>query len=393
MRVVKIGRAVNVGILLWCIAPWMLLFFGTVFLNTSIEMTVVLMVSLLVLLITKKAYQKLRPIELSLIICMIIYVFETIRAESNINAGVIIVAYLILSIVFSTRIFDINDYRFMISNLILLSTIISVMVVFGNAILLSDKSRSTLQLLNGELADPNFSLSFFTLAFPMACHRAIYRRKKFSKLIYTGIVGLYIIAVIMTGSRGTLLAVAIMTLFMILDYTSNKEVKSPKKMALLLFLTFAGVISIVFAEQILPEAFYRRIFGGDATASRSFQYRLEMWNAANGLFKDKPLLGYGTRAFDVFARETIGVQRDVHNTYIRFLFMSGILGGVSCLAPMFYYIVRFLKRKEWLLAGMWISFLSCHFFISSNDKFMFWGYYMLLLSISRFAETKLKLNR
>jgi len=100
--------------------------------------------------------------------------------------------------------------------------------------------------------------------------------------------------------------------------------------------TILVVLLIMFA--VLP--------GPDELVELSLSGRRELWNTAFGLFRDRPLFGYGFgNTAAVMRTLTTQASGQIHNSYLRVFVGLGVGGGVVYLALFFSALFRSLYRS------------------------------------------------
>lgn len=187
------------------------------------------------------------------------------------------------------------------------------------------------------------------------------------RLTYAAVIFGFMVALVTTGSRGGLITMGIIVIYIFVTYPDldrRQRVKS----------SVGGVVFVatgVFLAGIMNPDRYSLIgFFGDAGAGR-----LELWNAATSSFGLRPIQGFSiggfrTQMLDVLTKvpggtleitKPIGNRNasglEVHNTYLTILLDLGIIGLVIYLATMLsvfknLWDLRFTQWRDWA----WASF-------------------------------------
>jgi O-antigen ligase len=176
--------------------------------------------------------------------------------------------------------------------------------------------------------DPNDSATLFVMALPFA----LLISSRPGKFRWAGItaVPILLVALLKTGSRGGVIALGVLFLFMLITGDSRRRKQ---------FLLLAGVFAIAFAivpHNDLVERF-NNVFGtGTDYNLDSRDGRLEIWKRGIGLMLNNPLLGVGVATYEVADGVTAGSWHTAHNAYIQIGAELGVLGFAAFLAAVAY---------------------------------------------------------
>lgn len=157
------------------------------------------------------------------------------------------------------------------------------------------------------------------MTIPLMRYLHIQIKNKIGKIAMLTAMLLTVVAIFGTQSRGDLLGLGVMGLFLIL--------KNPKKLGFLLVL----VIAIPLALKFMPQEWYQRMdsisnYQQDASA----QGRINAWHFAFNLANHRPVLGGGFEVFRqpwfrLYAPEPNNVH-DAHSIYFEVLGEQGYVG-------------------------------------------------------------------
>lgn len=120
------------------------------------------------------------------------------------------------------------------------------------------------------------------------------------------------------------------------------------------------ILILIFWQTILPQKVIERIqfTEHEGELDQSAKSRLDLWEQSIGFFKESPLVGIG---FNVF--QHIGMQKDVHNVYLKVLAEQGIVGLAFLLIIMvlaFFKGLRlYINTHDRFLKGLGIGFAAC----------------------------------
>ena len=184
----------------------------------------------------------------------------------------------------------------------------------------------------GAFSDPNGLAGRLMMPFLFSLKRVFNKGKYSKRMVCLVVCGLVLSLILLTGSRGGILAIGIALLVLI-----NAYVKKKRFGILLGMLVLAG-IAAMYLPGALPEHIYSRIFSyakyrevmileGD---------RIDIWShVILDLFPEAPILGYGAGNSSIALIEFYGRVKAVHNSHLVFLAELGLLGFVPWMAYMF----------------------------------------------------------
>jgi putative inorganic carbon (HCO3(-)) transporter len=236
--------------------------------------------------------------------------------------------------------------------------------------------RSSLIIGDREL-DPNIFAASLFLPLSLALGRFLEARGWMRRTFWLAITAAIGTAVLLTMSRGALLALVVMVVVFILRMGVKRQVLIPVTLVLLML-------------PLLPSRFYTRVEESESTGGAG---RLYIWQTGFEAFRHYPLIGAGEQNFSVAAEQYLGAasqvysysQADSHNSYLAVAVELGIVG----LALMFMAIRSSLReaRIGWkgppvislvaLEAACW-AMLASTFFVSMLWRKAFWLPFILL---------------
>ena len=213
----------------------------------------------------------------------------------------------------------------------------------------------------GYYADSNGLALALAVLIPLAIYGRELSSRYIVKIGCLGIAGMGFLTVVLTGSRGNLLAVCAVGLLIVW--------RSKHKIAALIVLALLAFPALFVAGNKLMDRMATVVnYEDDLTASS----RLETWLAALKMSKDYPILGvgYGELNFKALSEQYIGHANRyvVHNTYLQTLVDIGFPGFVLYTATLFgtiFWLERSRRRMkkikpEWAAypAGLQTSLLG-----------------------------------
>lgn len=189
--------------------------------------------------------------------------------------------------------------------------------------------------LAGPLEDPNFFAAMLVFILPLAADRAMHGVTLAWRMLgaYIGVVVL--IAIVLTTSRGALVAMAAMLVAAGLFYEARVVVR------LVVVACIAALCGAVLLSDELIERFAVLIeilspHASAAATDTSVQGRLAEWMVALQLFLDNPLLGVGIGGYNAHFQDysldlglmARGADRSAHGLYVEILAEMGIVGFI-----------------------------------------------------------------
>lgn len=233
----------------------------------------------------------------------------------------------------------------------------------------------------GTMGQPNFLASYLIMLIPFFIV-FIFETKSLKKYLWLSGIILITWAVLLTLSRGAIVGMITMFVFMGLFYKR-------KLLVIPIFITAIVLFANVFSgQQLIKEnrLLNRLILNGESL--RSVESRLEIWPATLKMIKQRPLLGYGQEVFkESFAKfsppillkieDTHSKADRAHNELLDLASSIGILGLLSYLALLFNIIkVGVEKRSELILfacsSSLFVVFVNNMFGFSTTTTHTLW---------------------
>jgi len=204
-------------------------------------------------------------------------------------------------------------------------------------------SDSSTPRIAGPINAPNLWGQILVAVSTLVVFRIIHEKRKLTKFVALAMLGMILVAVLNTYSRGAYLVLAI---DMALLFFVFEKRFSP-------IVAFAGLGILILLLQLLPAAYRDRFYTlSEFTAQNgiyqdtSFRGRSSEMLTGLAMFADHPLLGVGTGNYPTnYQRYTqlIGIEfrattRDPHSLYVQVLAETGILGAIAFLGMMFFLL-------------------------------------------------------
>lgn len=175
---------------------------------------------------------------------------------------------------------------------------------------------------------------YISIGFMIIFSYVINNKTKFKQIAVYTMIG-FLIAMLLTGKRGSLLAIAISCLIlMIID----ARYKNSSILFRLVKVGITAIVLILLLSIIAPETaapFVRFIdrFGGDITSGR-----LDLYSNAFKMFLNNPIIGSGNGVF------TTIYGMGVHSLFLQLMAENGMLGLLCFLSIIVFNIMTTLNR-------------------------------------------------
>lgn len=226
--------------------------------------------------------------------------------------------------------------------------------------------------------DPNYLCAYFAFGVIYSLGMVIGTKKVTKKIIGVIELSAYFYLVLISGSRGGLLAIIAGVIAYLLSFGSKRNRHIVKKLVLLIIVVFAIILMLDY----LPETLRLR-FTIDNVAENGGSGRTLLWEQALDLFCNanvfRQLFGFGTasvqRCFLYFGYFEVNV---VHNMFIETLVELGIIGAVIYTIAIFSFIKAAFKFEDKFSFGV----IFCMLIMSlSTSIYTFKPYFNIMLFI------------
>ena len=238
--------------------------------------------------------------------------------------------------------------------------------------------------------------SFIVLFIPLVLSYFLFNKRFIIKLWFAILLGITLIALITTGSRGGILSLFV-ALFTYM-YLSHREkiVKLSSILGIIIAFTFISTISFlltppepkeILTERINPKRLDEGLDKYTAGRTRILRYGLK-------LFLQSPIYGHGRESFKQLM-QVLGYDKVAHNTYLTYLVELGIIGLILflCILIKIYKYARqhMAEANDNWNKLFYISYLSGFFgyffsLLAQNEgepRYMFWIYTAVLYRYGR----------
>lgn len=210
------------------------------------------------------------------------------------------------------------------------SSLFAVLGFFFNVELFAEKVDSGFKRGLGAAPDPNNMALMIIFSMPFLAHWSFHTKKLMAKLLIPCILGINVLGMVTTYSRGGAL---IMMLTVLAIAMQHRKKISPRHIGLLL----AGMcLAAVTTLALVPPSYWARqkslVAADDLSLKRRASYLIVAWDA----FRQRPLRGWGPGAFKFlyaesemahkYVRPGKSKLRPAHNTYLEIVIGTGLIG-------------------------------------------------------------------
>lgn len=147
------------------------------------------------------------------------------------------------------------------------------------------------------ISDSNHFAAALVLLFPFVAHKLLDRDRRIAAAALVLCFGI-VMAIIISGSRGGFLGLAAAVALMTFTFRGHR-----KKIVALILVT--GLAALPFVQPGQIERLETIFAGEEGQRDSSAQLRLEYWNLAYELFKERPLTGVGLENFIYYSGEKV----------------------------------------------------------------------------------------
>lgn len=245
------------------------------------------------------------------------------------------------------------------------SFIISLLaIVFGRSYHGSVATRQVLVLFGQEI-DPNNQAAFALVGISIAVYYVFYGKKYIILAFITLFVNTF--SMFMTGSRGGLVSLIAIVLFVIFFGKNENAFSSTFKKVFIL----AGVLFIInfVLKNCIPQNIVDRLL--NLSGYEGGSERTIIWNNALHLLMEDLNFIFGAGWGDYYGYN--GFNKAMHNTYLAMICDVGILGFIVFFMPIVQKTARCIKQKEYLPVMLLIAGLFPCFFLDAINKRFFWN--------------------
>lgn len=238
----------------------------------------------------------------------------------------------------------------------------------------TSSSRTTLVILGNE-TDNNEFAGTFIVPTSLMVYKILHGKDKRLSIFYISCIALILYIVLMTGSRGALLALAIGIVATVL---------TSAKLSLKHYITIAAIILIMvtvidaYIIPMIPRDIIMRFSYDELYYGR--EGRTSKWIAAFNIFKNSNvfhmLFGYGG-----FGVTVLNKTSTMHNQFVQILIDYGFIGFILYLKLLYASFISFWQRNR-RYVGAFIGMIAMSMTITTGPAYKpFWMFLMMSFAL------------
>lgn len=218
--------------------------------------------------------------------------------------------------------------------------------------------------------DPNNLAALLLFPFWLSLYNLLYPKNKLRLVLSVILSGFLLYGVLITGSRGAIVALAIPLVFFGIFYKNIRFIKKIFFLAGIVMLTY-------FVLQVLPENIVARVFDLESYGRETAESgtRTDIWlTAIKNIVVDMPVWGYGTGVAPLVMSQFFSYEVGIHNTFLNMIIETGVISLPVFVIFLYCIFKRLLiLKKENIPVLMLFSILLVAFFLDSYPKKFFWN--------------------
>lgn len=216
-------------------------------------------------------------------------------------------------------------------------------------------------MIFGEIKDPNYFSAYLVLPCIVCLYHFLYKGVKLD-----GLKGCMIaIAVFMTGSRASFLALVMAITFLCLPALKDKR--------RIFSVVFFCIIAIIAVFMIMPEDLFARLLNFESYNDGSNRLRSSLWNAAIEIWLENPVFGSGQ---NVVLNKGVDhgalMKLMTHSTFFDMLAEFGIVGAVLFYMIPVKWFFKAWKEEEIIVTAGLVGTLATSMIISAQYSQYYW---------------------
>ena len=289
---------------------------------------------------------------------------------------------------------SLKDIDYVLNCLVFSTVFFSLLLLFAGLTPRADAEAR----VSGGIGDSNEFASYLLVVSSFSLYMAL-SSSGLKRIAYWGCVALFLVLLILSGSRGGLLGL-LSSLGVIIYHYGMRRLKE----ALSLLLIVAGVFIITGSDEywtrvstIVSPDKEVQIYKGQSIATRMDNYGTS-WR----MFIDNPLRGVGLYNFKERTREYGGsFDNVVHNTYLEILTGGGLLSFIpflllliDCWRKTRVRVTQNRRLRDLIICSRaaFVSVLITSFFLSADHKKITWFLLALISSVYYMAIREQRLQ-
>jgi len=242
------------------------------------------------------------------------------------------------------------------------------------------EGRLTLHM-RGAAQDPNYLVGYLMFTF-VYYFNGLITRKRWINIIYIGII-LYII--LMTGSRGGIIAIIGSVAFCFFLWLKSNRIK-PKTISIMALAFVSITITIIYIFRYLPEAIVNRFYISYTIKDRGAN-RFDIWISIVNNYKNFPffnlIFGQGAGTILNFTNGNAG-----HNLWLEHLLELGFIGLFILIVMYLVFFAKILHLKENVVTSVFLGYILLTMSLSLYSYKPIWNIIIIILIHNNYYDRK-----
>lgn len=320
--------------------------------------------------------RKISPTIIPLILWFIFMCFSYLWCTSPFYWESFIIIYLgQIALLISLELVNVHDINFkMIDNGLILTGCIAsyILISSPSTSMFTDEGRRTI-MINGTSLDPNIVAATIILGLHIATNFFFTSSNKFLKILYASSSMLMLYGILLTGSRGALIAFFISyTLKLFLEGRVSHKIRKKS-----IYMVLFGIIAFFIMASILPSDLIESRFSKDVILGlnereEGSHNRYDIWLSSIDLFSMNPILGVGCGNFINSIALVYSRQCAAHNLYILLLIEGGIIGFLLFTKYIYTIWKKLKKHHDFLTISLLVATLLMSLSLDAIPYKFFW---------------------
>lgn len=277
------------------------------------------------------------------------------------------------------------DLNFYMDSYIIVSFLCSIYTLYGS-IILKQYTPGITGFFGYEM-EKNFFGAFLCLGPIYSALKALYGKKKIRYIIATIVIS---VAVLLTNSRGAMLALVTSAILLFLDYFFMVKKISRKRLLITIICAAVFIICLKPLLDLVPDWMLKRYFINSYNDKNNLDRILRWKNAIKGIL-EQPLFGFGPGVFSAIPQYQVTEMGKVinnatyaHNTYLDVMVNGGIV-GVFLFMQIIISCVKNIIRHN-IFRPILLSMIITSGILGAGKSVYFWNTLIFLEMISVYLK-------
>lgn len=322
------------------------------------------------------------------VVFVVLFFVILLSAQFSINKsasykGIVSGLSLIVLFVISTGVYySKKDVKWLVEASLWASRITAVLtLIFGGSI-----GDDRISLANSVFVeDANYLIGYFLIGVAYSLHKFLSKEYSVTSKLFNVIeLVVYFYVILLTGSRGGAISVAVCILsYLVLRAAYYKE--TLRMTLIFLALIFLLVFTVIIGLRYIPIEVIQR-FTIEAIADSGGTGRFDLWRESYKIYKDSPIwrqiVGYGSNTVLYIRVGDYRLWNVVHNFWFEKMLELGLFGLFSYLFISGMCIRRLFNKKNIMLFAAYLGIISLSMSLSLRGFKPWWNLMILLFIVS-----------